>query len=321
MRTILVTGGAGFLGSHVTEALLGRGDRVVVLDNFDSFYDPAIKRGNVAPFLPRPQYRLYEGDLRDGEGLRELLDAVRPDAVVHLAALAGVRPSIADPERYAEVNVLGTIRLLEALRRRPVPFVFGSSSSVYGARDSIPFREDDPCGTPESPYAATKRAGEIHAYVYHRLYRVPTVCLRFFTVYGPRQRPEMAIHDFTRRIEEGLAVPLLGDGSSRRDYTYVEDAVRGMLAALEGREGFEIVNLGGAKPIALSALVEAIGRALGREPRIEVHPPAPGDVPVTCADLTKARALLGYAPRVSLEAGLARFVEWYRTCTARRGKG
>jgi UDP-glucuronate 4-epimerase len=312
VRTILVTGGAGFLGSHLAEALLERGDEVAVLDNFDPFYDPSFKRENVSPFLSHPRFRLWEGDLRDGEGVGEFVEAVRPDAVVHLAALAGVRPSIEDPARYADVNVVGTVRLLEALRGRPVPLVFGSSSSVYGARERIPFREDEPCGTPESPYAATKRAGELLVHVYHRLHGAPTICLRFFTVYGPRQRPEMAIHSFARRIDEGLAVPIFGDGSSRRDYTYVDDVVRGMLAALDRCEGFQVVNLGGGRTVALSDLVESIGRALGRRAREEVRPPAPGDVPVTCADGTKARALLGFEPRVPLEEGLGRFVEWLR---------
>lgn len=312
MATVLVTGGAGFIGSHLAEALLARGDRVVVLDNFDPLYDPARKRRNVEAARGQSRYRLVEGDIRDERALRDLFAGETFDAVVHLAALAGVRPSLREPARYEEVNGLGTVRVLERLRERPIPFLFGSSSSVYGARDRVPFREDEPCVTPASPYAATKRAGELLAYAYHRLFGIPTACLRFFTVYGPRQRPEMAIHKFTRRIASGEPVPMFGDGSSRRDYTFIDDIVAGTLSALERCDGYEIYNLGGSRMATLADLVEKIGQALGKSPRIERLPEEPGDVPVTCADLAKSRERLGYEPRVLLEEGLRRFVEWFR---------
>ncbi|HET6203796.1 MAG TPA: GDP-mannose 4,6-dehydratase [Planctomycetota bacterium] len=312
MRSVLVTGGAGFIGSHVCEALLARGDRVVAFDSFDSFYDPARKERNVEGARQNPRYRLVREDIRDAKALETLFAEEAFDAVVHLAALAGVRPSIRDPAAYEEVNGLGTVRVLERLRKRPIPFVFGSSSSVYGARDRVPFREDDACATPASPYAATKRAGELLAYTYHRLFGVPTACLRFFTVYGPRQRPEMAIHKFARLVEEGEPVPMFGDGSTRRDYTFVEDIVSGTLAALDRCGGYEIYNLGGSRMVTLADLIGRIGEALGKRPRIERRPEEPGDVPVTCADVTKAGERLGYAPSVPIEEGLARFVAWFR---------
>ena len=312
MRTLLVTGGAGFIGSHLCEALLARGDRVVVFDNFDPFYAPAIKERNIERAKDNPRYRLVRGDLGDEKALAALFAEEPFDGVVHLAALAGVRPSIRNPAAYERVNGLGTVHLLERLRERPIPFVFGSSSSVYGARDRVPFREDDACATPASPYAATKRAGELLAYASHRLFGIPTACLRFFTVFGPRQRPEMAIHKFARLIEEGGPVPMFGDGSTRRDYTYVDDVVSGTLAALDRCAGYEIYNLGGSRMVTLADLIEKIAQALGKRPRIERRPEEPGDVPVTCADVTKAGERLGYAPRVPLEEGLARFVAWFR---------
>ena len=312
MAHVLVTGGAGFIGAHLTRRLLGRGDRVTVLDDFNDFYDPARKRANVAPFLERQDYRLVEGDIRD-QALVDGLFRQGFDAVVHLAARAGVRPSLREPILYEDVNCIGTLRLLEAARREgPEVFVFGSSSSVYGINRKVPFAEEDEVNQPISPYATTKRAGELLCYNYHHLYGLKISCLRFFTVYGPAQRPEMAIHKFTDLLARGRAVPMYGDGTTRRDYTYVDDILDGLVAALDLAPDFEIVNLGGAETTALADLVRWIAEELGVEPRIERLPEQPGDVPITFADVAKAGRLLGYAPRVPIREGLRRFVEWYR---------
>jgi UDP-glucuronate 4-epimerase len=312
-RHVLLTGGAGFIGSHLTRRLLGRGDRVTVLDDFNTFYDPAVKRANLAPFLDRPGYRLVEGDIRDEALVERLFAGNDLSAVVHLAARAGVRPSLAEPILYEDVNCIGTLRLLEAARRHgPGVFVFGSSSSVYGINDKVPFSEDDRIDQPISPYATTKRTGELLAYNYHHLYGLRVSCLRFFTVYGPAQRPEMAIHKFTDLLARGQAVPLYGDGSSRRDYTYVDDILDGLVAAMDLGPGFEIFNLGGAETTALADLVHWIAEELEVEPRIDYLPDQPGDVPITYADVSKAGRLLGYAPKVPIREGLRRFVAWYR---------
>ncbi|HZI63608.1 MAG TPA: NAD-dependent epimerase/dehydratase family protein [Thermoanaerobaculia bacterium] len=311
---VLVTGGAGFIGSHLTRRLLGRGARVTALDDFNDFYDPARKRRNVAPHLGSASFRLVEGDIRDADLVDRLFAEGRFDAVVHLAARAGVRPSLREPILYEEVNCIGTLRLLEAARRcGPRTFVFGSSSSVYGINRKLPFAEDDEVNQPISPYATTKRAGELLCYNYHHLYGLRTSCLRFFTVYGPAQRPEMAIHKFTDLLARGEAVPMYGDGSSRRDYTYIDDIVDGVVAAMDLAPGFEILNLGGAETTALLDLVHWIAEELGVEPRIERLPEQPGDVPITYADVTKAGRLLGYAPKVPIREGLRRFVAWYRS--------
>jgi UDP-glucuronate 4-epimerase len=310
---VLVTGGAGFIGSHLTRRLLARGDRVTVLDDFNDFYDPSRKRENVEPLLGRDDYRLVEGDIRDAGLVDRLFDAGRFDAVVHLAARAGVRPSLSEPILYEDVNCIGTLRLLEAARRHgPNIFLFGSSSSVYGINEKVPFAEDDEVNQPISPYATTKRAGELLCYNYHHLYGFRTACLRFFTVYGPRQRPEMAIHKFTDLLWNGKAVPMYGDGGSRRDYTYVDDIVDGLVATLDLAPGFEILNLGGADTTSLSDLVHWIAEELAVEPRIDYLPPQPGDVPITYADVSKAARLLGYSPKVPIREGLRRFVSWYR---------
>ena len=311
MQRILVTGGAGFIGSHTVERLLARGDQPVVLDNFNDFYDPAIKRANVARF---PGVPVVVGDIRDKSLIDSLFAQQRFDGVIHLAAMAGVRPSVQDPLLYEDVNVRGTMVLLEAARRQPgLRFVFASSSSVYGARDRSPFREDDDIPRPVSPYAATKRAGELIAYTYHHLFAVPVACLRFFTVYGPRQRPEMAIAKFSAAIERGEAIPFYGDGSTRRDYTYIDDIVDGVVAAYDRCQGYEIFNLGESATTSLSELVDALARALGREARLDRQPLQPGDVPLTCADVSKAVRLLGYAPKVGVDEGLRRYVAWRRT--------
>ncbi len=310
MAKILVTGGAGFIGSHTVERLLARGDEPVVLDNFNDFYDPAIKRANVARF---PSVRVVVGDIRDKALVDELLDASNFDGVIHLAAMAGVRPSVEDPLLYEDVNVRGTLVLLEALRRRPkTRLVFASSSSVYGAREEAPFREDDDIHRPVSPYAATKRAGELICYTHHHLFGIAVAALRFFTVYGPRQRPEMAIAKFSAAIERGEPIPFYGDGGTRRDYTYIDDIVDGVVAALDRCAGYEIFNLGESATTTLSELVETLAREIGKPAVIDRKPLQPGDVPLTCADVSKARKLLGYAPKVPVAEGLRRYVAWRR---------
>jgi UDP-glucuronate 4-epimerase len=315
---ILVTGGAGFIGSHLTSRLLARGDRVTVLDDFNDFYPPALKRRNAARLAAGPggeRLRLAEGDIRDAALVERLFAGAGFAAVVHLAARAGVRPSLREPVLYEEVNCIGTLRLLEAARRHgPRRFLFGSSSSVYGINSKVPFAEGDEVNLPISPYATTKRTGELLCYNYHHLYGLNAACLRFFTVYGPAQRPEMAIHKFTDLLARGRTVPLFCDGSSRRDYTYVDDIVDGLLATLDRLDstpGFEILNLGGAETTSLADLVRLIAAELAVEPHIEYLAAEPGDVPITYADVSKAARLLGYSPKVSIREGLRRFVRWY----------
>jgi UDP-glucuronate 4-epimerase len=313
---VLVTGGAGFIGSHLTQRLLARGDRVTAFDDFNDYYDPARKWENVNLIVEGPhadRYCLIEGDIRDAAAVDRLFAEGKFDAVIHLAARAGVRPSLQEPILYEDVNCIGTLRLLEAARRHgPNLFLFGSSSSVYGINEKVPFAEADPVEQPISPYATTKRAGELLCYNYHHLYGFRTACLRFFTVYGPRQRPEMAIHKLTDLMARGKPLPLYGDGSSRRDYTYIDDIVDGLLATLELAPGFEILNLGGADTTSLRDLVHWIAEELAVEPRIDYLPAQPGDVPITYADVSKAARLLGYAPKVPIREGLRRFVSWYR---------
>ena len=311
---ILITGGAGFIGSHLADRLLARGDRVVVLDDFNDFYDPAVKRANVAPRLGDPRYRLVEADIRDRDRLESLFEEERFDAILHLAARAGVRPSIQQPVLYEEVNCVGTLHLLEAAAAHGKPrFVFASSSSVYGINSKLPFSEDDPIDRPISPYATTKRSGELLVYTYHHLHGLRAVCLRFFTVYGPRQRPEMAIARFIRSIDSGLPIPFYGDGSSRRDYTYIADIADGVEAALASDFTFDIVNLGGAHPVTLADLVRAIEEATGRSAKLDRQPDQPGDVPATYAAVEKAERLLGFRARIPLAEGLRRSVEWHRS--------
>lgn len=317
---ILITGGAGFIGSHLTRHLLNRGDRVTVLDDFNDYYAPSRKRHNVAPFIERDDYRLVEGDIRDVELVQEIFDPSRGDntlgpltGVVHLAARAGVRPSLKEPVLYEEVNCIGTLNLLEAARHHgPEVFIFGSSSSVYGINRKVPFAEDDPIDLPISPYATTKRSGELMCFNYHHLYGLKTACLRFFTVYGPSQRPEMAIHKFTDLLARGQSIPLFGRGDSQRDYTYIDDIVAGIVAALDLAPGFEILNLGGAETTRLGDLVAWLGEELAVEPVIEYLPDQPGDVPITYADVSKAQRVLGYSPQVDIREGLRRFVAWYK---------
>ncbi len=313
-RSILVTGAAGFIGSHVSESLVARGDRVIGLDNFDPYYDLAIKRRNLTDLQASDRFRLIEGDIRDLAAVEEAFTAEGPvDGVIHLAARAGVRPSIEQPVEYATTNVEGTVNLLEAARRHEVGrFVFGSSSSVYGASNTVPFSEDQTTDRPISPYAATKIAGEALCYTWRHLYGLPMVVLRFFTVFGPRQRPDLAINKFVRLLEAGEPIPQFGDGSSSRDYTFVADIARGILAALDSDLAYEVINLGGSSPVRLDEMIAAVGAAVGVEPRVIILEDQPGDVPRTSADVRKAKRLLDWEPQWSLADGLREFVAWYR---------
>jgi UDP-glucuronate 4-epimerase len=310
---ILVTGGAGFIGSHLCGRLLREGHRVVCLDNFDEFYDPEIKKKNVQESMGEAQFELIEGDIRDTQLIPRIFRGQTFDVVVHLAARAGVRPSIDYPKLYEEVNIQGTINLLDACREFGIKsYVFASSSSVYGGNRKVPFSEEDRVETPISPYGATKRAGELFCYTYHRLFGINIACLRYFTVYGPRQRPEMAIHKFTRLIEENERVPMYGDGQSMRDYTYIDDIIDGTMGAIFGNKGYEIYNLGESHTTRLSDLIRMLEEAFGKRAIIERLPEQRGDMPITYANIEKARRKLGYSPRVSMEEGIARFVEWYK---------
>ncbi len=326
---ILLTGGAGFIGSHVAEALLRRGTQLAILDNLDDFYPPAWKEANLAEVRQCGEFEFFSADLCDPDALREALEAFRPDVVIHLAARAGVRPSLEQPRLYERVNVGGTANLLDLCRRCGVQrFLFGSSSSVYGIPQSVPFSEDQDGLRPISPYAATKLAGEKLCRHYAQRTGTPVVCLRFFTVYGPRQRPDLAIHKFTALLEAGQPIPIFGDGSSGRDYTCIDDIVAGVLAALDyqprrvaGAALFEVFNLGNSRPVKLAKLVEHLERATGRKARRFREPEQPGDVPLTWANISKARRLLGYRPAISLEEGLKRFVAWYRSAQAAQRVG
>jgi UDP-glucuronate 4-epimerase len=315
---VLITGAAGFIGSHLAERLVARGDDVVGLDNFDAFYARAVKEKNLAGLAGAARFSLVEGDLRAPADLERAFAVARPDVVVHLAALAGVRPSLADPARYADVNVLGTVRLTEAARAHGVKrFVFASSSSVYGMDSEPPFKESEACVRPVSPYASTKRAGELALFTAHHLDALDVTCLRFFTVYGPRQRPDLAIHKFTRLIDAGRTITLFGDGSTSRDYTWIDDIVDGVVAAVDeqGRgapAGYRLYNLGGSQTTTLLRLVELISAALGKKAIVAWQPEQPGDMKRTLADLTVVKRALGYAPRVSIEEGIARFVAWVK---------
>ncbi len=316
MRT-LVTGGAGFIGSHLVDRLLADGGEVVAVDNFDPFYAAPLKRSNLASASANPRFRLVELDIRDAEGVDRLLREFRPDAIAHLAARAGVRPSIEQPALYAEVNVTGTVHLLQsASRLDPRPrFVYASSSSVYGDRDTAPFRETDNVDLPVSPYAATKKACELLAHTFHHLHGLPVTGLRFFTAFGPRNRPDLAISKFAALIDRGEPVPMFGDGSTRRDYTYVGDIVDGIVRALDRCRSHHLYNLGHSEPIPLREMIAAIGEALGKAPLINQLPEQPGDVRQTYADISRARAELGYDPKTPFKEGLRRFVEWSRQAT------
>jgi len=313
MKRVLITGAAGFIGSHLAEHLLGRGDAVVALDNFHDYYDPAIKRKNIAQALKNERYTLHEADVCDEERIRQIFERECPDVVVHLAACAGVRPSLKDPNLYHRVNVIGSQHMLDACRDYPPShLVFASSSSVYGGCTDVPFREDNPVPRPISPYAATKRMNELQAHVYSHVYGLNVTLLRFFTVYGPRQRPDMAIHKFTRLISTGQPVPRFGDGSTRRDYTYIDDIIDGVVRCIDKPFRYEIFNLGESRTTSLSDLIDLIAKHAGKPARIDELPLQPGDVAITYADIAHARDLLGYDPKFAMEDGVRRFVEWYR---------
>jgi UDP-glucuronate 4-epimerase len=315
MSTILVTGGAGFIGSRLCERLLSDGVKVICLDNFDTFYDPKIKIKNAEVIAKKfsDLFELVTGDIRNPEQLKEVFQKNKVDFVVHLAARAGVRPSIADPLLYQDVNIRGTIVLLEACKENGIKnFVFASSSSVYGENQRVPFTEKDLDIQPISPYGATKRAGELLCYSYHHLYGMNTACLRIFTAYGPRQRPEMAIHKFTRFIDQGEKIPIYGDGSSRRDYTYIDDLIDGILGVIRHHKGFEIYNLGESQTTSLKELIRLIEETFGKKANFEMLEFQPGDVSVTYADISKAKRMLKYQPKVKMKEGVKRFVEWYK---------
>lgn len=322
MRTILVTGGAGFIGSHLSERLLIEGNRVLVIDNFNNYYDPEIKRNNVEEVkktciennISLENYKVFEGDIRDNEFLKEVFSN-KIDSIMHLAAMAGVRPSIQDPALYYDVNITGTVNLLERCRENGVKqFVFASSSSVYGNNEKVPFSETDRVDNPISPYAATKKSGELLCHTYHHLFDMNIACLRFFTVYGPRQRPDLAINKFTSLILEDKEIPFYGDGSTSRDYTFVDDIVEGIVSSLNyvntDKKIFEIFNIGGDKTVSLIEMVETIELVLGKKAKINRLPMQPGDVNRTCADISYSKKTIGYNPKIIFKEGIKKFVEW-----------
>ena len=309
---ILVTGAAGFIGSHLCERLLNDGHSVNGVDNFDDFYDPQIKRRNIGQCLKNKEFQLVEADIRNSEAMDK---AIGPgvEVIVHLAAKAGVRPSIAEPLVYCDVNINGTMVLLELAKKHKIDkFIFASSSSVYGNNEKVPFSEDDNVDFPISPYAATKKACELICHTYHHLYAMSITCLRFFTVYGPRQRPDLAIHKFARLIERAEPIPVYGDGSAMRDFTYIDDIIDGTVAAIDKCAGFNIYNLGESQPIKVTDLIAEIENALGKKAAKEYLPPQPGDVERTFADVTRAGRDLAYNPKTNIRTGLANFTEWLR---------
>jgi UDP-glucuronate 4-epimerase len=315
MKNLLITGGAGFIGSHLVDRLLATDvEHISVVDDFNDFYNPAIKRDNIREHQTDPRYRIHEVDIRDRAALERVFNENKFDCVVHLAARAGVRPSLAEPQLYTETNINGTLNLLELARHHDVKqFVFGSSSSVYGINAKVPFSEDDPIRQPISPYAATKGAGELLCHTYSHLYGLRCVCLRFFTVYGPRQRPDLAIHKFAKLISQHKPIPVFGDGSTRRDYTYIDDIIDGVTAAIDyDQSNYEVINLGESRTVELRELISLLEKELDAHAIIERQPPQPGDVPQTFADVSKARGLLNYQPKTQIEEGLHRFVEWFR---------
>ena len=314
-KRFLITGGAGFIGSHLVDRLLANNaEHITVVDDFNDFYNPEIKRDNIRAHSNDRRYQLAEVDIRDGRALEQALANNNFDCIVHLAARAGVRPSLSQPQLYNETNINGTLNLLEFARQKHIKqFVFGSSSSVYGINAKVPFSEDDPIRQPISPYAATKGAGELLCHTYSHLYGIRCICLRFFTVYGPRQRPDLAIHKFARLISEGKPIPVFGDGTTRRDYTYVDDIIDGVVAAIGyEKSDYEVINLGESRTVELRELIALLEKELDAHAIIDRQPPQPGDVPQTYADITRARNLLAYNPQTQIEEGLHRFVDWFR---------
>jgi UDP-glucuronate 4-epimerase len=315
MRSILITGGAGFIGSHLVDRLLSEEEwKVTVIDDFNDFYEAAIKRDIVRAHENNPNYELFKTDIRNKTALEDIFRRADFQCVVHLAARAGVRPSLQQPLLYTQTNINGTLNLLEQARERGIrQFVFGSSSSVYGINAKAPFSEDDPVRQPISPYAATKAGGELLCHTYSHLYNIRCVCLRFFTVYGPRQRPDLAIHKFTRLMTQGKPIPVFGDGTTRRDYTYIDDILSGVRAAMDySKSEYEVINLGESRTVELRELVMLLEKELGVKAKIDRQPLQPGDVPQTYADITKGRRLLGYNPQTQIEDGIKKFIEWFR---------
>lgn len=313
MKKILITGVAGFIGSHLAEALLRRGDRIIGVDNFNDYYSPAVKRRNIEAIQENADFILHETDICDEEALRGVFERERPEVVVHLAARAGVRPSVENPNLYHRVNVIGGQHILDACRDfKPTHLVFASSSSVYGGSTHVPFKESDPVMRPISPYAATKRMNELQAHVYSHLYKLNVTMVRFFTVYGPRQRPDMAIHKFTRMILEDKPIPRFGDGSTKRDYTYIDDIVQGVVQCVDTPFRYEIFNLGESQTTSLNELIAIIEKHAGKKARIEPQALQPGDVTITYANIDHARDRLRYKPTFTMDEGIARFVAWYR---------
>lgn len=313
-RKVLVTGGAGFIGSHLVERLLERGDEIVVLDSFNSFYDPSIKRSNVREHLNHPSYKLLEGDIRSDADLDKVFQGNKFDVVVHLAAMAGVRPSMKDPALYMDINLVGTQKIIDRILQadEPARLVFGSSSSVYGERAGESFSEDDRVDTPLSPYAASKASGELLCYAAHHTRGLQVINLRFFTVFGPRQRPDLAIHKFCKLIDNNKQIEVFGDGSSKRDYTYVADIVSGIEKSMEVPfSGWEILNLGRSEPVVLMDMIQLIEKYLGKKAKMEHKEFQTGDMPYTFANIDRARKLLGYEPNYSFEQGIKNFVEWF----------
>ena len=317
MTTYFITGGAGFIGSTLSQKLIEQGNKVIAIDNFCDFYNPKIKENNVKELLQNKNFKLYRADIRDRKALKEIFDENQIDIVMHLAAMAGVRPSIENPILYQEVNCMGTQNILEEMKGHNVKNgVFASSSSVYGNCKEVPFREDMIVDYAISPYAATKKANEVMAHVYHKLFDMNIVMLRFFTVYGPKQRPDLAINKFTRLMLEGKEIPMFGDGTTSRDYTYIDDIVDGIIKScnycMNNQEVYEILNIGNSSPTTLKEMIDTIGQALGIEPKIKQLPMQPGDVDRTYADVSKAKTLIGYEPKTTFKEGIENFVKWYK---------
>ena len=317
MKTYFITGGAGFIGSTLSEKLIKEGNKVIAIDNFCDFYDTKIKENNVKELLQNPNFKLYRKDIRDKEAIKQIFDENQIDIVMHLAAMAGVRPSIENPILYQEVNCMGTQNILEEMKAHNIKnLVMASSSSVYGNCKEVPFRENMIVDFAISPYAATKKANEVMTHVYHKLFDMNVIMLRFFTVYGPKQRPDLAINKFTRLMLEDKEIPMFGDGSTSRDYTYVDDIVDGIIKSCEytmnNENVYEILNLGNSSPVSLKEMINTIGKAVGVEPKIKQLPMQPGDVERTYADVSKAKALIGYEPKTTFEQGIQKFVNWYK---------
>lgn len=317
MNTYFVTGGAGFIGSTLSQKLIEQGNKVVAIDNFCEFYNPNIKENNIKQLLQNENFKLYRGDIRDRQAIKKIFDENKIDIVMHLAAMAGVRPSIENPILYQEVNCMGTQNILEEMKEHHVKNgVFASSSSVYGNCKEVPFREDMVVDFAISPYAATKKANEVMAHVYHKLFNMNIIMLRFFTVYGPKQRPDLAINKFTRLMLEGKEIPMFGDGTTSRDYTYIDDIVDGIIKScqycMDNKAVYEILNIGNSSPTTLKEMIDTIGQALGIEPKIKQLPMQPGDVDRTYADISKAKKLIGYEPKTTFKQGIENFVKWYK---------